>query len=768
MKQKSDKKKNIKKTTAALAGVLLTVLLCLLLAGLGHTDPENPMEDKKADASRMYLTSSTLAMDQQKLADVENANINSGGTEAGAQQDEEQEPETEEQTKEQNAQDDPEQETAEDQEQKDPENSQTAAQQPLDGQQTGSWSQAQNDSASSANDSLLSLIQKNEKGNGGNSGGNEPGQGTTPGGTGGDRPGTIPDGGGQQATLGPEASAELFTTSIVDGDQVTEQEYPFTITLTEKGKQLQLVSMNVELNGSLRSCKESDSLKLKEGANTVIVRLRFRDEKSNQIDARSRAYTLYYMPVNGIVLVVQNAKTGEYLTNGQNLTVYSDNFRIKVTAYKAVSANRFESVSYRVRLRGVAQKGSSDGIFNMKLSVGNQNVLSVTAGEDGANQEHLECTINYVQDDFTLSFESDAVTETISGWKFGGYTEAKYKSKSEKFQFRLSCSSITGAEKITSVLVTTRYGTTDMIYNMGANGYISCNLDSADTGTTIQVKCLDSEGKERQYRWIIYFTRIFDQEENQRNAPDIRVNVENNQTVDGLPFVMTVNVVDHNGGWLYPEKDFQVYVNGERKEYDSAQPGDRTYEYRLYLSEGANTITINATDNEQYPATRTLTVYYTPEKEKELTVHFVFSAEMVGLGTLIDEEVKVPAGYTIAQVVEERLQAYGYITSGYGESTNSSYWLTRIAKGGLTSGWSISEEQRARLELEGLTVDDSQFSADSLGEKDFTSGSGWMLAKNHYFVAQSLGTWPVQDRDLVHLVYTLDLGKDVADDNIAN
>ena len=141
---------------------------------------------------------------------------------------------------------------------------------------------------------------------------------------------------------------------------------------------------------------------------------------------------------------------------------------------------------------------------------------------------------------------------------------------------------------------------------------------------------------------------------------------------------------------------------------------------------------------------------------------------MVGLGTLIDEEVKVPAGYTIAQVVEERLQAYGYITSGYGESTNSSYWLTRIAKGGLTSGWSISEEQRARLELEGLTVDDSQFSADSLGEKDFTSGSGWMLAKNHYFVAQSLGTWPVQDRDLVHLVYTLDLGKDVADDNIAN
>ena len=126
--------------------------------------------------------------------------------------------------------------------------------------------------------------------------------------------------------------------------------------------------------------------------------------------------------------------------------------------------------------------------------------------------------------------------------------------------------------------------------------------------------------------------------------------------MDGLPFILTVNVVDHNGGWLYPEKDYQVYVNGERKEYDSAQPGNRDYEYRLYLSEGINTIYIAATDNEQYTASRPLSVTYTPEKNKELTVHFVCSAEMVGLGTLIDEEVKVPAGYTIAQVVEERLR----------------------------------------------------------------------------------------------------------------
>ena len=41
-------------------------------------------------------------------------------------------------------------------------------------------------------------------------------------------------------------------------------------------------------------------------------------------------------------------------------------------------------------------------------------------------------------------------------------------------------------------------------------------------------------------------------------------------------------------------------------------------------------------------------------------------------------------------------------------------------------------------------VDDSGFFADSLGEKDFTSGSGWMVAVNHRFYARSLGDQAVQ------------------------
>ena len=119
----------------------------------------------------------------------------------------------------------------------------------------------------------MNLIQKNQSGGSGNGSSDQPGDdqgngsgdGTTGGNSG------IPSDGGQQTTLNPSQSAALFTTSLKDGDEVTDPEYPFTVDLTEKGKQLTLVSMTVNLNGSGRICRSRDSLTLKEGANSVYV-----------------------------------------------------------------------------------------------------------------------------------------------------------------------------------------------------------------------------------------------------------------------------------------------------------------------------------------------------------------------------------------------------------------------------------------------------------------------------------------------------------------
>ena len=86
----SRNRKNKKKITGALAGAGIVALFLALMISFGKTAPENPMDRNRADASRMYLLSSTLDMDMDQLANIGNANINAGDSANQAEQEEQQ------------------------------------------------------------------------------------------------------------------------------------------------------------------------------------------------------------------------------------------------------------------------------------------------------------------------------------------------------------------------------------------------------------------------------------------------------------------------------------------------------------------------------------------------------------------------------------------------------------------------------------------------------------------------------------------------------
>ena len=73
--------KKIKKPFMTVAAVILVLLLFVVSVTQNQAAPENPMEKENADPSRMYVTSSSLAMDESLLDSVENANINTGNQE---------------------------------------------------------------------------------------------------------------------------------------------------------------------------------------------------------------------------------------------------------------------------------------------------------------------------------------------------------------------------------------------------------------------------------------------------------------------------------------------------------------------------------------------------------------------------------------------------------------------------------------------------------------------------------------------------------------
>ena len=615
------KQNKIRKAGAAAVILGLAVLFFAFLAGFGRTAPDNPMEDGNADASRMYLTSSTLAMDEEQLANVENANISSGGAKGAAPEEEQEEEEQEEQ---------------QEQLQASQEEQQGQAQQTEADSQTPDTNVTVN---SPSIDSLLSLIQKQEsgqtpgggsQGGGGGGSGDDGQEGEGGGNQGGDGPTPA---GGESTTLDPDASAMLFTTSLADGT-VTEAEYPFSISLTKAGEKLTLVSRTVTLNGMSKGCKEQDHVTLQEGANTISITLRFRDSSQGgsqrQVVASTREYTVYYVPESHYLLLVQNARTGEYLEKGGEMLVYENSFWIKVIAQKG--AETIDEV--QVRINNTKEPASSDGIYRLPLKNGT-NTLRVTAGS-GGNQQVFTYTVNYKRDDMVLTFESAVVTETVSGYKFGGYTNVDYQSESTDFAFRVSCSAPAGTEQITAVRVTTRYGSTDMKNMVGADGYIHFNLDASSVNS-IQVQCLDGDGNTKSYTWKIKFSRVMSEEENRLHAPYIDVQLTS-ETVHLSPFVMPVAAVDESGNKI-AAANMKVVCNGETLTYTSQSAGGGYYEYNLYLTEGKNNVYIYVVDENGYWAEKNLTLTFSPELDRA-TNHMNVTDEEFVHGNMIEEYLK--------------------------------------------------------------------------------------------------------------------------------
>lgn len=723
--------KKVNKPVTTAAAVILLLLLFVLLTGQNKVSPANPMNEKEADASMMYLTSSTLTMDESLLDGVENANINSGSNDSEQREETQlQQPEV----------------TPEPEEQK--ENEDTPQQEQLEQEKT-----EEQEETTPPVDSLISLIQKNENLQPEQTETNPDNENSENGPEIEDSEGEPEQGSsGQHSTLNPESSPELFTTSIIDGERRTEPAYYFTITLTAKGKAQNLVSQMVTVNGITKSFSNGDHIMLQEGANSIVVTLRFRDRNYNQIDAPTKTYTVYYVPENSYFLQVQNVDTGEIYSNGMSSNVTNGELNLLV---QALQGNK--NTSARVRLNNSNISAGSDGIYHMNLKVG-VNTIRATAGT-GLNQQVVEFTVNYQPDVFTLTMESAAITEKVQEGRFGGSSYAEYTANSPQFAFRISCSSVTGLERIDSITVKTHLGTTEMVHMAGANGYIQCNLDMTEA-TDIKATCRDAEGGIRTFTWRIKYIRTGETPENKK--PIIELDLADGQVVKNSPFIVKVHGKDYLGNALMASQ-LQVILNGQSIGYSGIS--GIAYEYQLHPQEGSNVLRVVAVDNEQYRAIKEIPFVYNSQVIN-VDVTLVVDANVLGLGTFIQETISVPSNKTVAQIVEERLAVYGYTVSSTGSAVgdgDSNYYLAAIAKPGIAKNWHVSEERIEELNVQGFgfVVPDD---LDELREFNFSQGSGWMVTLNNYFIGGPMGTRMVTDGDVIRVRFTLDIGGDIGVD----
>lgn len=696
--------------TAVALLLCLATALCVTQLQIGHA----PQEEAHA-ASRMLLSQGEVLYDGDRIAGMDSANDGED-----QENDTPDEPDTPDES-----------DTPEDQQ---TEPAQTPENDRQDGRQDPQTPDEDNPSSGDGTtsegrgniDDILDIVD-----NGGGSGGQ------------------IPDRTPTDAITVPEVKdpAAYFKTSITDGSTVESETYGFSIhQLTT----LEVTGLSVAVNGKeylFPANSRYMNVRLVTGANTITVSVNYREADGSTVCA-SKSYTVYYAQAGELIIVAKRVSDNKPLNE---LATVTDG-ELTFTASMVQDGNEYPVQS--VTLNGRTLTGIGD-TYTASLNSG-KNTIYIKGGYQSSSAEETY-NITYNANAFQIITSiSDTVIDDNTAQSSASFE--KVTVDSERYRFELQPIQSTGKGSIDRVYVINGTSLTQE-----SDGLYTVQMGREDRMLCIDYK--DSLGQPKTYKYQLHFQRGAEGTPEDRQ-PTIIAQVKADGTVIGLTNGLTMKTPDLivlvdgrscNGQQLYAN-NYTVSVNGTVVSAPISQSGYQ-FGYTAYLSnEGANTITITATDADGYSATRSWTVYY---ENGDITVTVSVEATTVGLGYLVPPtEVTVPGGTDAWSIVEKVLTENGYGTSGSGS------YLSAIQRSGICSGFFIDSELMDLIVADGMDengagLDPQPFSMDSLGEFDFYRWSGWMYSYNGSYPGYGMNVCKPQDGSVIRVRYTLALGKDI-------
>lgn len=700
--------------TAVALLLCLATALCVTQLQIGHA----PQEEAHA-ASRMLLSQGEVLYDGDRIAGMDSAN--DGEDQENDTPDEPDTPDEADTPEDQQTEPD---QTPEDDRQDGQQDPQTPdADLPASGDGTAS------DGRGNIDD-LLDIVD-----NGGGSGGQ------------------IPDRAPVDAITVPEVKdpAAYFKTSIVDGSTVEKETYGFSIQhLTT----LEVTGMSAAVNGKeylFPANSRYMNVRLATGANTITVSVNYREEDGSTVCA-SKSYTVYYAQAGELIIVAKRVSDKKPLNE---LATVTDG-ELTFTASMVQDGNEYPVQS--VTLNGRTLTGIGD-TYTASLNSG-ANTIRIKASYQSSSAEETY-TITYNADAFRIRTTiSEKVIDDSTVQSSASFE--KVTVDSEQYRFQLKLFNPTGKGSIDRVRVSDSTGITSLTQE--SDGWYTVQMGREDR--MLYISYTDSLGRSgKTYKYQLHFQRGAEDTPEDRQ-PTISPEIEMDGTIIGLTDGLTLKNPDiillvdghsYTGKQLY-SNNYTVSVNGMVVPAPVSQSGSK-FGYSTYLSnEGANTITITATDADGYSATRSWTVYY---ENGDITVTVSVEATTVGLGYLVyPTAVTVPGGTDAWSIVEKVLTENGYGTSGSGS------YLSAIQRSGICSGFFIDPELMDLIVADGMDengagLDPQPFSMDSLGEFDFYRWSGWMYSYNGSYPGYGMNVCKPQDGSVIRVRYTLALGKDI-------
>lgn len=249
------------------------------------------------------------------------------------------------------------------------------------------------------------------------------------------------------------------------------------------------------------------------------------------------------------------------------------------------------------------------------------------------------------------------------------------------------------------------------------------------------------------------------------HPPTIVTNLDGVTETSNRNFTLTVKATAYTGSPLYASQ-IEVQMDGKRI---TGPTGGPVYEYQLYFPDPIvgdtveHTITIRAWDGEGNSAFVSYRILYRFVDTGDVigTAYIVIDATTVGLDVMEEPYTykirqNTPASYAVIEALEE----WGYECE-YSGSMDVGFYLRRISRGGMMDYPAIPENLWSKILQDGLTLT-GQTDNNSLGEFDYTQGSGWMYSVGgNTYAGKGLSGYYLTDGDTLYLRFTLAYGKDI-------
>ena len=232
---------------------------------------------------------------------------------------------------------------------------------------------------------------------------------------------------------------------------------------------------------------------------------------------------------------------------------------------------------------------------------------------------------------------------------------------------------------------------------------------------------------------------------------------------DYLPLIVTVYQNEKREKKLTADR-IKVTLNGETVEKHG---GDSSPEYDLYFSRS------NVGDDKRYTIIitasygissvrwkKTLTYHATAEGDSIGYATIVLDATTVGCGILDSDTYEIVQGETAAETVLRFLDEYGY-DAVYDGTAKNAFYLRKISRGDMCYDAAPDTHLWDMILRDGINLNSDTHSRDSLGEFDYTMGSGWMYAVNGSYPGRAMSNYYLKDGDTLYLRFTLSYGKDI-------